>query len=607
MTRSSQIGMDQTAVVGLELAKQALWLLAVEPRLKGALIAAGPGAGKSVLARAFTALLGGGRLPCVELPLGVTEDRLLGGLDLARTLAAGARQAETGLIAAAHGGVLYVDEINLLDPRVAQLIGAALAEGAVALEREGLSRVSPAEFQLVGTYDPAEGEVAPSLADRVGLLVTEGAAPTPEARVEVMRRALGPTGAGDEARLDEPRARIAAARALLPAVRLARADGRRLAQAARALEVEGQRADIFAARAARASAALAGRDRVAAADLELAVRLVLLPRAQTLPVPEPQPPEPRPPEPQPRDPGEQPSGGRAPGDESPGPQRSTPDADLMIQALETSLPAELLSLPRRRERRAATGGGGQTLSRARGRYVTSVPGRPGEGKVAVDATLRAAAPHQRARRGARAGIVIETADLRLKQFKKKAGTLFIFVVDASGSMAVNRMHQAKGAVVRLLREAYLRRDQVALISFRGRGAETLLAPSRSIARARRALEALPVGGGTPLSAGLLAALQLADRARRAGARQIMLVLLTDGRANVARDPATGVAQEVAQAAAALRRAGAAALVIDTKSRFTSRGEARALAAALGGRYFHLPRAAASEIYQAVAAAREMSA
>ncbi len=247
----------------------------------------------------------------------------------------------------------------------------------------------------------------------------------------------------------------------------------------------------------------------------------------------------------------------------------------------------------------------------RGRYVKSVTGQPGDGKIAVDATLRAAAPLQALRRHERKqqGITIEVDDLRFKRFKQKAGMLFIFAVDGSGSMALNRMSQAKGALARLLKEAYLHRDKVALVSFRGRQAEVLLPPSQSVERAKRSLDALPVGGGTPLAAGLLAVLDLAKRARRSGIRQTMLVLFTDGRANVGlKTEAADVAarrqmirQELKQVGAALQREAVASLIVDTQAHFTSRCEGRALAELLGGRYVYLPQADAAEVYQTVAA------
>jgi len=619
------------AVVGLDLAKRALLLLAVEPRLKGALIASGPGTAKSTLARAYPLILPPGRganpqppaadhrrMPYVELPLGITEDRLLGSLDLELTLATGRRQLKPGLLNEAHGGVLYVDSFNLLDNSVINHLGCALSDGQVVLEREGLSGVYPADFLLVGTYDPSEGEVPPSLSDRVGLLVTEGPSQSSDARTEILSRVAhyerDPSGFARQYEESTVmlRALIASSRERLPAVQVTAADQRRLMLLAVQLGVEGNRADIFALRAARASAALAGRAQIEEEDLETAVKLVLAPRALVIPTP-PTPEDEReaqsssvaqPPPPAPEDHASEP----------PNTQHSAPNTQsfeqLLIQALDTPLPQGLLAVPRRFQRGSSVGSRGETLNRSRGRYVKSTPGRPGDGKIAVDATLRAAAPAQvlRRRSGAGKAIIVEPGDLRFKRFKQKAGMLFIFAVDASGSMALNRMNQAKGALGRLLKEAYVHRDKVALLSFRGQQADLLLPPSQSVERAKRSLDALPVGGGTPLAAGLLAALNLAKRARGAGIRQVMLVLFTDGRANVGLKTDAAdlfirrqkIQEELEQVGAALQREAVTSLIVDTQIHFTSRGEGRRLADLLGGRYVYLPRASTAEVSEAVA-------
>ncbi len=304
-TISSAPAYPFAAVVGLELAKQALLLLAVEPRLKGVLIAAGPGTAKSTMARAYPFIfppsndpseqqsaISNQRMPYIELPLGATEDRVLGGLDLELTLATGARQLKPGLLAEAHGGILYIDSINLLETSIANHLSGALSEGQIVLEREGLSGVCAADFMLVGTYDPAEGEVNASLHDRVGLLVTEGASPSADERAEIVRRVADysrdPVGFIEEYAEATAilRKRIAEARDRLPAVQVTMEVQQCLALAALQLGVEGNRADIFALRAARANAAIEGRDHVEADDVEMALQLVLAPRALFIPTPE---------------------------------------------------------------------------------------------------------------------------------------------------------------------------------------------------------------------------------------------------------------------------------------------------------------------------------
>jgi magnesium chelatase subunit D len=627
------------AIVGLELTKRALLLLAIEPKLKGVLITAGAGTAKSTLARAFASLLlsdgaamdpePDGSAPCqpyLELPIGITEDRLLGGLDLELTLKTGARQAQPGLLAAAHRGILYVDGINLLEASAANHLGRALSDGRIVLEREGLSEIYPADFLLIGTYDPAEGEAGAALRDRVGLLVNETAALSTDERAEIARRALDyardPSGfaASYASATAKLKRRIAAARDRLPAVEITVEDRRRLALAAVRLGVESNRADIFALRAACAHAALAGRDRVEAEDLAAAIELTLAPRALIVPAPEEVSPEAEAQAAAENQPSVSASASESTSadepSESSNAQPLSPDsqslASLILRARETPLPEDLLAVPDRWQRRSASGSRGEVLNRSRGRYITIVAGNLRAGKIALDATLRAAAPQQTVRgpKSERQRLRIEPEDLRFKRFKQKAGMLFIFAVDASGSMALNRMGQAKGALIGLLKAAYVHRDKVALVSFRGREAEVLLPISQSSERAKRALEALPVGGGTPLAAGLLAALKLAQRARRLGIRQTMLVLFTDGRANVGLDaeepdPALRpqkIRREIELIGAALQREGVTSLVIDTQEHFTSRGEGRALAEWLGGRYFYLPRASVAEINAAVAGA-----
>jgi magnesium chelatase subunit D len=285
--------------------------------------------------------------------------------------------------------------------------------------------------------------------------------------------------------------------------------------------------------------------------------------------------------------------------------------DILIKALDSILPEGLLELAQRRQRKAKSGSRGETLNRLRGRHINSVPGKPSEGRIALAATLRAAAIEQAARRNKSStrAIDIKLEDLRIKRFKQKAGMLFIFAVDASGSMALHRMSQAKGALTRLLQQAYVHRDKVALISFRGKTAELMLPPSQSVERAKHALDLLPAGGSTPMAAGLVTALDLARRARRTGIGQIMLLLFTDGRANTGlhtdeiADTAArrrAIQDELAQVGAALQYEGITSVVVDTQSSFTSDGAGQALANLLGGRYIYLPRADAKTVSNAVA-------
>jgi len=589
-------------IVGMDVAKQALLLLAVNPALAGVAIAAPVGSGKSTLARAFAALLPAGT-PFVELPVGATEDSVLGGLDLEATLAAGRRVIARGLLARAHGGVLYADGLNLLDERAIAHLISALSDGVVRVERDGLSEVHPARFLLVGTYDPVEGEVRRGLLDRIGLIVPLLPQTGERERAEVVRRNLAHPPNGDaEDETTMLRAMIADAREHLPTVHIAEEQMQALVQTALSLGVEGNRADVFAVQAALAKAALDGREAVDDDDLKLAVRLVLLPRATRMPAQET--PEQRERETTPHAQGDQ------PGDpNTPAPAQATLE-ELLLEAAAVDLPAGLLDLPFAGKRRGHGGSRGAALSSRRGRFVRAVAGDPRGQRIALLPTLIAAAPWQKVRRAERnvgARLDIRREDIRVKRFRDKAGTLYIFVVDASGSMAINRMREAKGAVVRLLQDAYVHRDQVGLIAFRGQQAQVLLEPSQSVERAKRALDVLPTGGGTPLASALLAAWRMAQQARARGIAQVTLVLMTDGRGNVplraapAAPPSRAEIQaELQQIATCIRAEGIQAVVIDTQVNYLSQGEAARLASWLGGRYVYLPNAKAAQIAMTVA-------
>lgn len=624
------------ALVGLDSARQALLLLAVDPRLGGAVLGAGVGTGKSTLMRSFAHLLemveeriaqGNGDspplkakdAPFVELPLGVTEDRLLGGLDLEATLATGVRVHRSGLLARANTGMLYADAVNLLDDSVINHLLAALDSGVVRVERDGLSMVERSRFGMLATYDPAEGPPRRHLLDRIGLVVAPISQAPTVARAEVVRRNLrNSNGKPNEDWVDEEEllaAMIAAARDTLPSVRISDDQLKQLIGAALALGVEGQRADLFATRAALAAAALAGRDEVNEEDLERAIRYVILPRATRAPQFEPEEAPDQPPPP-PESPPEENEDEQPPEDQPPTPPDEVPTIeDLVLSALDSDVPLDVLETPFMMRRQGRSGSRG-TTSGQRGRHIRSIPGRPGDGRLDIIATLRAAAPWQRTRRehidvrrkGPQPRILLRADDLHIKKFRSKAGTLFCFVVDASGSMALHRMRQAKGAINTLLQQAYVHRDQVALLAFRGERAELLLPPSQSVELAKRALDVLPTGGGTPLGAALLSAYQIAEQASSRGIHRTTIVLITDGRPNVPLNPdpsldkqqRMAIAQEeVQRLSGKLRAAGIGAVVIDTQRSFVSRGEAQKLASWLGGRYVYLPQGRGEEIAQAV--------
>lgn len=612
-----------TDIVGMDLAKQALMLLAVDPSLGGVVIPSTVGSGKSTLARAFADILPEGT-PFVELPLNVTEDRLIGGVDLEATLASGQRVVQHGVLSRAHKGVLYVDSLSLLDSSAVSHIMDAMSRGAVIVEREGLSEVHPADFMLVGTYDPSDGEVRMGLLDRIGIIVPFTPVNDYRARKQIVSLVMGTRDAEDtEDELRMLRGIIGAAREQLSHVSITNEQIKGLIQAAISLGVEGNRVDIFAIRAAIANAALSQRTEVDEEDLKLAMKLVLVPRATRMPEREPseeemQQEDPPPPEEQPQDEAEDEN---APPDESDSDadeeQEDNPDMieELMMDAVETELPDNILNISLASKKKAKSGSRGEALNNKRGRFVRSQPGEIKSGKVALIPTLISAAPWQAARKAEKAkkgiktgALVISTDDVKIKRFRDKSGTLFIFMVDASGSMALNRMRQAKGAVSSLLQNAYVHRDQVSLISFRGKQAQVLLPPSQSVDRAKRELDVLPTGGGTPLASALLTGWETAKQARTKGITQIMFVMITDGRGNIplaaAADPAAAKApkeeleKEVEALALSIQSDGIASIVVDTQMNYLSRGEAPKLAQKLGGRYFYLPNAKAEQIVEA---------
>jgi magnesium chelatase subunit D len=641
---SEPISYPFAAVAGHEAAKHALLLLAIEPELRGVLIASESGSAKSVLARSFASTRSGvppwapllraskrdgtmrvasggkplhGRIDAqmIELPLGVTEDRLLGGLDLERTLGTGKREVSRGLLAQADGQVLYVDSINLLDSDIAIYLAHAIESRQVFVERESVSATHASDFALVATYNPAEGEPSSLLRDRVGLIVEASGEASPDIRAEIIERDLrfenDPAGFAEDFAFETAQIKqnIEAGRTRLPGVLVSKERRRQIAQIAMRLGVEGNRADLFALKAARANAALAGRDSIEDEDVVIAIQLVLAPRASTLLA-----------EDAATRPGpslhesEQQNKNQDRADSS-----SAGIEDVVIAAIDSRAPKDLLVVEQTRSRSSRSGKRLKGSPSNRGRYVSSEPRPHRDARVAIDATLRAAAPFQlrrmvadsraampemgdEARSGTRGAhrVKIQPSDLRYKKFKHRSGIMFIFAVDASGSMALNRMAQAKGALTRLLGEAYLHRDKVALISFRGDGSQVLLAPTRSVELAKRIVDAMPAGGGTPISAGVLKAIELARRSRLQGMSQAMLVLFTDGRANVRLGHERAIEDELRQLGALLRAEGIASVIVDTKARFLSNGEGRALAEMLGSRYLFLPRLDPTSVQGAIA-------
>nr|WP_202424964.1 putative cobaltochelatase [Streptomyces sp. HUCO-GS316] len=624
----------------------ALLLNAVSPAVGGVLVRGEKGTAKSTAVRALSALMpqvnvvAGCRFSCdpgspdpacpdgpheagafesrparmVELPVGASEDRLVGALDIERALAEGVKAFEPGLLADAHRGILYVDEVNLLHDHLVDLLLDAAAMGASYVEREGVSVRHAARFLLVGTMNPEEGELRPQLLDRFGLTVEVAASREPEQRVEVVRRRLAhdddPAGfaarwADEEAAV---RARIAAARELLPSVRLGDGALRQIAATCAAFEVDGMRADIVMARTATALAAWAGRTEVLAEDVRQAALLALPHRRRRNPFDAPgldedkldetleQFGEPEDDDPDPDGPG----GGGGGGGQPPAPESDAPqggDTGARTEDGEGGEPqpsgagsgeqsAVRASEPFRTKVLSVPGlgeGAAGRRSRARTEHGRTTGARRPRGtltKLHLAATVQAAAPHQRARGRSGPGLVVRRDDLRQATREGREGNLVLFVVDASGSMAARqRMSAVKGAVLSLLLDAYQRRDKVGLVTFRGAAAEVALPPTSSVDAAAARLESLPTGGRTPLAAGLLRAHEVLRVERlRDPARRGLVVVVTDGRATGGPEPV-----ELAGRAARLFAAEqVASVVVDCESGPVRLGLAGRLAGELGG-------------------------
>ncbi len=529
------------------------------------------------------------------VPCHVTDERLLGGLDLAATLRAGRPVSERGLLAESDGGVVVLAMAERLSASMVARLTAVMEAGEVVLQRDGLSTRSPARFGVIALDEGLAEDEGPAagLVDRLALHLD-----------------LAGIGLRDLGNLGEDPEAVEAARRRLPGIDCDDEVREALCAAAMAFGIPSLRAPLLALRVARAHAALQGRERVAEPDVTAAARLVLAPRARCLPAAEPPPEEDEAPnEPPPPEDGDA-------GSEQPEPSPEDLQ-DIVLAATQAALPSDLLARLRLAEggrARASTAGraGAKRQSKRRGRPAGSRRGALGAGaRLNVVDTLRAAAPWQTIRRrdAARrpaapdrpARVLVRADDFRVTRFKHRSETTSIFAVDASGSAALHRLAEAKGAVELLLAECYIRRDQVALVAFRGKGAEILLPPTRSLVRAKRSLASLPGGGGTPMAAGLDAALALAESVRRKGQTPIV-ILLTDGRANVTRQGVGDRKQAFDEALVAARRfrlEGLVALVVDSSPRGDVSAER--LAAEMDARYLALPRADAASLSQAVRA------
>jgi magnesium chelatase subunit D len=650
-----------TALVGQEAMKTALLLNAISPSIGGVLIYGEKGTAKSTAVRGLAALLPeievtvdcpyscnperiwprcpqcaplvtrGEILPrskrqvrVVNLPVGATEDRLLGTFDLERAIQQGERHFEPGLLAQANRGILYIDEVNLLSHHLVDVLLDAAASGEHTVEREGVSFSHPARFILIGTMNPEEGELRPQLLDRFGLAVEVKGINEPEARTEVVKRHIAfehnPQRfcqQWQQAEQDE-RERIKRARSLVREAVLGEDMLRLIAHLCLEFAVDGLRADIVIYKTARALAAYAGRTLVTEEDVRQAAQLALVHRLRRQPFDKPQ-----------VDPGKladvirqhhtPPPGSDAPAS-SPTPRtadsenrtsrQETMEGNDQLFPIGAPFPVRPLTTPTQNVQKTVGDGLRSPIRRdtPRGRYVGSCIPRSGPQRlhdIALDATLRAAAPYQQERRVARGeqaiGLLLTSVDLRAKVRETKTGNLILLVLDASGSMGVEkRMVATKGATLSLLLDAYQRRDQVGLIIVRGEEAQVALAPTNSVERAECALRTLPTGGRTPLSHGLvLAADTVLQYQRRHRELRPLVVIVSDGRANVALRPGQDPTAETKAVAAAIRRLGIPCLVIDTETGVIRFHLAQEIALALGARCMALEQLAAEKIVRTV--------
>ncbi|MEW6658006.1 MAG: putative cobaltochelatase [Thermodesulfobacteriota bacterium] len=658
------------AIVGQERMKLALILNAIDSRVGGVLIRGEKGTAKSTAVRALAALLpeikvvadcpfrcdpeapedycrdcrgrppqnGGStsRVKFVDLPLNATEDMVLGGIDFEAAVKEGVRRFQPGLLARANRGILYVDEVNLLDDHLVDIILDAAASGVNVVEREGISFQHPARLILVGTMNPEEGDLRPQLLDRFGLCVEINGGADLESRVELMQRREDFDNqpedfiAAYQTENEIIARQIAQARENLPTVRFPKHLRSLISELCLSHNVAGHRADIIIERAAVALAAYRAKAEAGIEEIkEVAAMALLHRRRETMPPPPP-PPQPPPPEPPPPDKdsnqekppednrGEEPEQeeNQPPQDFMPPPPPPSPpdresDADtgenqVAEQIFEVGATFKVKRFSREKDRKLRRGSGRRSRTRTsmkQGRYVKSIQNPDGH-DLALDATVRAAAPHQHRRRQESSGLAVQIRqeDVRQKVREKRVGNFLLFIVDASGSMgARGRMAASKGAIMSLLLDAYQKRDRVAMASFRKQEAYVNLPPTSSIELAGKLLREMPIGGRTPLAAGLAKGYEiLRSHLLKDPSSRPIVILITDGKANVAWGESKPVAEALAFARKMALDERTKYIVVDTEEAgIVSFGLAVELAGAFAADYFKIEDLKANELVDVV--------
>lgn len=650
-----------TSIVGQDDMKFALTLNAINPRIGGVLIRGDKGTAKSTAVRALADLLEdiavvedcpfncnprnpeemcdlcfdrskksqvkevSRKTPVIDLPLGATEDRVVGSLNVERAIKEGIKALEPGILAAANRGILYIDEVNLLDDHVADVLLDSAAMGVNIVEREGVSVAHPSKFILVGTMNPEEGELRPQLLDRFGLQVNVVGIEDVDLRMLIAKTAerfdADPEGFAREQQAiqDELKGKISEAKEILGRVTMSDDLLRTVASTCIDLGVKTHRAEIVISRTAKTIAAFEGRTEVSQEDVKKAMELALSHRMRSRPFEPPtlnkdkleksmekqqqeqqqqtqKPPQQKKQEQQPENPDQQ--------EDSNQHQAASPQE----QIFEIGAPIDVrqINMPRKRDkipRRKTSGRRINTLAAQNsGRYLRQR--MPKEGKdIAIDATIRAAAPYQKTRSGHNA-IKVKSEDIREKERVRKTSAMLLFVVDASGSMgAMQRMESAKGAVLSMLMDSYQKRDKIGMVAFRGKDAELILPPCSSVDLALSRLKELPTGGKTPLSAGLSRGLQLLQGEMRKDAEtKLMMVLVSDGRANVGMGGK--IRDELMEISERTKQLGVHTIVIDTEvveSSFMDMrlGYCREIAETTGGKYYPMSGLSSEALYSIV--------